>query len=73
MVNVFLNNGTQFEEVSILMAESAKIVADNVPEVGGAAVLVCLDRQQREIARFKWADVVGYAIGSAIAPPMSPR
>jgi hypothetical protein len=65
MVNVFLNNGQEFQEVSIEAAASAKIVTDGSTELQGAVVLVCLDQQGREIARFKWSDVAGYAYGFA--------
>lgn len=63
MINVFLNNGREFQEVSIDAATSVKILNDNGPEFNGATVVICLDRQSREVARFKWADVAGYAAG----------
>jgi hypothetical protein len=62
MVNVFLNNGRQFEEISIEAAVSAKVITDTTPEFNGSVLLVCLNYQGREVARFKWADVSGYAI-----------
>lgn len=67
MVNVFLNNGREFQEVSISSAETAQVVAENAPEYAGAPVLICRDRQNHEVARFKWSDVVGYAIGYGLA------
>jgi hypothetical protein len=68
VINVFLNNGHEFQEICVDAAMSVKIMADTSPELGGAVVLLCLDRSNREVARFKWSDVSGYAAGTVEAP-----
>lgn len=65
MVNVFLNNGHEFQEISIEGAGSVKTATENEAEPRGAAFLVCLDFQGHEVARFRWEVVAGYAIGYA--------
>jgi hypothetical protein len=68
MINVFLNNGREFQEVCIDAALSVKVLIDESPEFNGAVVLACLDLNNREVARFKWSEVSGYAAGRVEAP-----
>ncbi len=66
MLNVFLNNGQEFQEISMEEGASAKVVRDSSGELNGALMLACYDHQGREVARFKWEVVAGFAVTQAM-------